>query len=129
MRRKSPQVPSSIGLFHRVRFGRLRSDLAQDLFHLGQLQRPLVQRHEDIDEQLCTQGAVVHLGTQIALGLLDAELSPEVIGQMLKNAKNAEDATNELCTLTLRRMSLLRAKPDNLSIVLIRLKKAKTSAE
>lgn len=52
-------------------------------------------------------------------GLLDSGMVEEEIGAMLPSMKNAEDAVNRICTHILRRMGTLRAKPDNLSVLLI----------
>lgn len=53
-------------------------------------------------------------------GLLDAGLSFEELGRMLREAESAEQAVNRTCTRVLRMMSLLRAKPDNLTVVAVR---------
>jgi serine/threonine protein phosphatase PrpC len=52
-------------------------------------------------------------------GLLDAGLSPEDLGRELCGAESAEEAINQLAGRVLRRMSLMQAKPDNLSLVLV----------
>ncbi len=53
-------------------------------------------------------------------GLLDSGLTAEDIGGLLAAAKDAEDAANRLTTTILRRMATFRAKPDNLTIALVR---------
>lgn len=53
-------------------------------------------------------------------GLLDSGLTAEDIGQMLGQSADAEDAVNRLTTTILRRMSTFRAKPDNLTLALVR---------
>jgi len=56
-------------------------------------------------------------------GFLDSGLSADEVGQMLVQAKDAEDAANRLCTTILRRMGTFRAKPDNLTLALARVDK------
>ena len=53
-------------------------------------------------------------------GLLDAGLELADVGAVLADAKSAELATNELARQILKRMTLMQAKPDNLTIVAIR---------
>jgi serine/threonine protein phosphatase PrpC len=53
-------------------------------------------------------------------GLLDSGLSNDELGQLITGATDAEDATNRLTTTILRRMSTFRAKPDNLTLALVR---------
>jgi serine/threonine protein phosphatase PrpC len=53
-------------------------------------------------------------------GLLDAGLTADEIGHMLKQADGAENAVNKIATRILRMMTTLRAKPDNLSLVAFR---------
>ncbi len=53
-------------------------------------------------------------------GLLDAELDAATFARQLVQAKSAEHAVNRLASLVLRRMSTLRAKPDNLTLVVVR---------
>lgn len=53
-------------------------------------------------------------------GLLDAGLDAAAVGAILKNAAGAEEAVNQLATKVLRRMALLQAKPDNLTIVALK---------
>lgn len=53
-------------------------------------------------------------------GLLDAELDAAAYARCLGQARDAEHAVNRLASLVLRRMGTLRAKPDNLTMVVIR---------
>lgn len=53
-------------------------------------------------------------------GVLDSGLGAEELGKLLAGSKDAEDAVNKLCTTVLRRMGTFRAKPDNLSVALVR---------
>ncbi len=53
-------------------------------------------------------------------GLLDAGLDAPTVGKILIGAQSAEDAVNQLASKVLRRMALLQAKPDNLTIVAIK---------
>lgn len=53
-------------------------------------------------------------------GLLDAELDAAAYARCLGPAKDAEHAVNRLASLVLRRMGTLRAKPDNLTMAVIR---------
>lgn len=53
-------------------------------------------------------------------GLLDAGLEHTEIGALLAEGKSAEEAANRLATTVLRRMSTFRAKPDNLTLLLVR---------
>lgn len=55
-------------------------------------------------------------------GLLDSGLSAADIGQILGAASDAEDAVNRLTTVILRRMATFRAKPDNLTMAIVRAK-------
>ncbi|MEO1334464.1 MAG: SpoIIE family protein phosphatase, partial [Myxococcota bacterium] len=57
-------------------------------------------------------------------GLLDAGLDIETVGKKLARATSAEDAVNQLAKVVLRRMTLLQAKPDNLTIIAIRARPA-----
>ena len=56
-------------------------------------------------------------------GLLDSGMVEEEIGEMLGELDNAEEAVNRICTRVLRRMGTLRAKPDNLTVVMVHAKK------
>ncbi len=53
-------------------------------------------------------------------GLLDAGLGAEGIGTALQEAETAEEAINYLVKRVLRAMSLMKAKPDNLTILLVK---------
>jgi len=53
-------------------------------------------------------------------GLLDAGLSVDDWGKVLSESDSAEQAVNTLASKVLRRMSLMQAKPDNLTIVAFR---------
>lgn len=53
-------------------------------------------------------------------GLLDAGLTTEDVGTILNESESSEGAVNRLATRVLRMMTTLRAKPDNLTIVVIR---------
>ncbi|MCB9655920.1 MAG: SpoIIE family protein phosphatase, partial [Deltaproteobacteria bacterium] len=53
-------------------------------------------------------------------GLLDAGLGAAGVAKILKLSTSAEEAANRLCLRILRRMVFLLAKPDNLSVVLLR---------
>ncbi|MFO0723727.1 MAG: SpoIIE family protein phosphatase [Myxococcota bacterium] len=53
-------------------------------------------------------------------GLFDSGLDEKELGRLLVASKSAEEATNRLCTTVLRRMGTFRGKPDNLSIVVMR---------
>lgn len=55
-------------------------------------------------------------------GLFDSGLEEEELGKMLVSSPTAEEAVNRLCTLILRRMGTFRAKPDNLTLVAVKLK-------
>lgn len=53
-------------------------------------------------------------------GLLDSGLGPDEWGQTLVSAAHAEAGVNELVQRVLRRMTLMQAKPDNLTVVAFR---------
>lgn len=53
-------------------------------------------------------------------GLLDSGVDRTEIGSLLSRATTMEDGVNELAGRVLRRMSLYRAKPDNLTMVAVR---------
>ena len=53
-------------------------------------------------------------------GLLDAGLTWSSVGATLARAASPEVAVNQLARLILRRMTLLQAKPDNLTIIALR---------
>lgn len=53
-------------------------------------------------------------------GLLDAGLSSEELGALAQRPGSAVDAVNHIVRKVLRRMAWLRAKPDNLTVVLVR---------
>ncbi len=53
-------------------------------------------------------------------GLLDAGMDDEMVGRILMGATGPEDAVNQLARLVLRRMTLMQAKPDNLTMIAIR---------
>lgn len=53
-------------------------------------------------------------------GLLDAGLSADEMGEVLAKAESAEDAVNRLTTRVLRLMTIMRAKPDNLTMIALR---------
>ena len=55
-------------------------------------------------------------------GLLDAGLDLRTIGETLAEAKSAEVGVNRLARKVLRRMTLLQGKPDNLTIVAVRVR-------
>lgn len=55
-------------------------------------------------------------------GLLDAGLDDHELGRMLASSEGAEDAVNRIATTVLRRMGTFRAKPDNLTLVAVRVK-------
>lgn len=50
-------------------------------------------------------------------GLLDSGLGPEMWAETLREADDAEAGVNALVKVVLRRMALMQAKPDNLTIV------------
>ncbi len=52
-------------------------------------------------------------------GLLDAELDAATFARFLAQASSAEQAVNRLVSVVLRRMGTLRAKPDNLTMVVV----------
>ena len=59
-------------------------------------------------------------------GLLDSGMvESREFGEILVESANAIDAVNKVCTLILRRMGTLRAKPDNLTMVLLQVKEEK----
>jgi serine/threonine protein phosphatase PrpC len=53
-------------------------------------------------------------------GLLDAGIGDADLGQLLIASESAEAAVNRLCTRVLRAMTMMRAKPDNLTVLAIR---------
>ncbi len=53
-------------------------------------------------------------------GLLDAGLDPAELGRDLAEAPEVEAAVNAVAAKVLRRMSLMQAKPDNLTLVAVR---------
>ena len=53
-------------------------------------------------------------------GLLDSGLSPSQWHEALRTSATAEDAVNALAKRVLRRMTWMRAKPDNLTILAVR---------
>ena len=53
-------------------------------------------------------------------GLLDSGMVESELGEILAEMTSPEEAVNKLCTLILRKMGTLRAKPDNLTVVLLR---------
>lgn len=53
-------------------------------------------------------------------GLLDSGLGPDEWGQALVTAEGPEAGLNELVQRVLRRMTLMQAKPDNLTVVVFR---------
>jgi serine/threonine protein phosphatase PrpC len=53
-------------------------------------------------------------------GLLDAKLTPEEIGQMLVKAGSAADATRALRDVVGERMKKKKGKPDNLTVIVVR---------
>lgn len=52
-------------------------------------------------------------------GLLDAELTPAELGEMLTESVSAELAVNQLVKRVLRKMLTFQAKPDNLTILAV----------
>lgn len=52
-------------------------------------------------------------------GLLDSGLAIAELGQMMRDAEDAEDFVNRLATKVLKRMALMQAKPDNLTVVAV----------
>ncbi len=55
-------------------------------------------------------------------GLLDAGLAVEAVGAQLTRSASPENAVNGLARQILQRMTLLRAKPDNLTIVAVKVR-------
>lgn len=53
-------------------------------------------------------------------GLLDSGLTPGAWGEMLSEARSPEAGVNAMAGRVLKRMALLQAKPDNLTIVAFR---------
>lgn len=53
-------------------------------------------------------------------GLLDSGLTDRDIGLALSESESAEAGVNKLCARVLRSMTMLRAKPDNLTVLAIR---------
>lgn len=53
-------------------------------------------------------------------GLLDAGLDDKEVGALLVESTGAEDAVNRIATTVLRRMGTFRAKPDNLTLIALR---------
>ena len=62
-------------------------------------------------------------------GLLDSGLPPEAWGEILSTAESAEAGVNTLAGRVLKRMTLLQAKPDNLTIVAFRRRSVRDSTE
>ncbi|MBI2372834.1 MAG: protein phosphatase 2C family protein [Deltaproteobacteria bacterium] len=60
-------------------------------------------------------------------GLLDAMLPDAMFAEAFTTAESAEDAVNNLVGNALRRMSTLRAKPDNITVIAIRALKKKSA--
>lgn len=56
-------------------------------------------------------------------GLLDSGLDRDEVGTLLVDAPSLEEGVNELARRILRRMSMYRAKPDNLTMVALRRKR------
>lgn len=52
-------------------------------------------------------------------GLLDSGFQPDDLGAAMVQAGEPEEAVNQLATKVLRRMTLMQAKPDNLTMVVI----------
>lgn len=52
-------------------------------------------------------------------GLLDSGLPLDELGKMMRDAENAEALVNAIATKVLKRMALMQAKPDNLTIVAV----------
>ncbi len=52
-------------------------------------------------------------------GLLDSGLPLDELGKMMRDADNAEALVNAVATKVLKRMALMQAKPDNLTILAI----------
>lgn len=71
---------------------------------------------ETFSWQLPVGGAVMACSD----GLLDAGLGLEDIGRMWVDCADVNEAMNALVTKVLRRMALYRAKPDNLTIAVVR---------
>jgi serine/threonine protein phosphatase PrpC len=53
-------------------------------------------------------------------GLFDSKLQPEEIGKMAARAKTAADATRKLRDVVSERMKMKKAKPDNLTVLVVR---------
>ncbi len=53
-------------------------------------------------------------------GLFDSKLEPEEIGKMAARAKTAADATRKLRDVVSERMRIKKAKPDNLTVLVVR---------
>lgn len=52
-------------------------------------------------------------------GLLDSGLLDADVGRILRESTSAEEAVNKICTRVLRLMTMMRAKPDNLTVIAI----------
>ncbi len=52
-------------------------------------------------------------------GLLDSGMPLDELGRMMREADNAEAFVNALATKVLKRMALMQAKPDNLTIIAV----------
>jgi serine/threonine protein phosphatase PrpC len=57
-------------------------------------------------------------------GLFDSRLEPEEIGKMAARAKTAADATRKLRDVVSERMKVKQAKPDNLTVLVVRVGEA-----
>jgi serine/threonine protein phosphatase PrpC len=53
-------------------------------------------------------------------GLFDSKLEPEEMGKMAARAKTAADATRKLRDVVSERMKVKKAKPDNLTVLVVR---------
>ncbi len=73
----------------------------------------------DTYEWRLNEGDWIVLGSD---GLLDAGLELRTIGATLAEARSAEVGVNRLARMVLRRMTLLQGKPDNLTIVAVRVR-------
>jgi serine/threonine protein phosphatase PrpC len=62
-------------------------------------------------------------------GLLDAGIGEDALGKLLTSASSAEQAVNRVATIVLRRMGTFRAKPDNLTLVAVRVLTAAASTK
>jgi serine/threonine protein phosphatase PrpC len=64
-----------------------------------------------------TRGDLLIFGSD---GLFDSRLEPEEIGKMAARAKTAADATRKLRDVVSERMKAKKAKPDNLTVLVVR---------